>query len=368
MKQALIILSLLCLCFSLQAQVSATFSPREIQMNQVNTFTFDPVDPASQPILTHLTVMNQGAEQKIKLQVVLKWNNSVIIQPNQAVFISRDVLATGASLVLNNRDLITEQSSVYFEPEGSINIDIIDVMENYPTLEQAVLSGYFPDGQLRMEVSVKAENSPVWEDTDTFTISIRNAGAIYLISPGKAIGQLPSIVENIPVSFLWNAINTGFNEQSIVVKEFPPSIPPTSSTVAQTGTEVYRTPQGANAASGFSEYIPFNDEYYYAWRVYTPLYDETNFIEVDRSTSSGNFVASEWFVFRYMAEDMGDLGPEDVQDMLNALGSSQLINLLNLGYTPTGDVIYEGRVYRGQDAIDIINSLLGKEIEVEIKD
>lgn len=368
MKYLLIILSLAFLCFSLQAAVTARFSPREIQMNQMKTFTFDPVDPESQPILTQLTITNQAEPAHIKMQVVLRWNNNLIIQPNQAVFISREPLATGESLVLNNRDLIREQSSVYFEPEGNIFIDIIDVVENYPTLEEAVLSGYYPDGKMLLEVSVKAADAQNWENTATFSVTIRNAGAIYLSSPGKAIGDVPPVIDTTPVSFLWNAINTGFNTQSIVIKEFPPNASPSLSTVAQTGTVVYRTPEGIDAASGFSEYIPFNNGYYYAWRVHTPLYNETNYIELDKTNSGASFVASDWFVFQFKVNDPDPVGSEEVQSMLNALGNSQLINLQNLGFTPTGEVIYEGRVYRGQDAIDIINSLMGKDIQVEIKD
>ncbi|MDI3503531.1 MAG: hypothetical protein PWP64_467 [Candidatus Cloacimonadota bacterium] len=368
MKSLPIIICLVCLCLSLQAAVTATFSPREIQLNQLKTFTFDPADPESQPSLTQLTITNQAEPTHIKMQVVLRWNNSVIIQPNQAVFISREPLATGANLVLSNRDLIREQGSVYFEPEGNISIDIIDVIENYPTLEEAVLSGYYPDGRIFMEVSVKAADAQSWDSTATFTINIRNTGAIYLTSPGKAIGQVPPTIDTAPVSFLWNAINTGFNTQSIVIKEFPPHMEPDLSTVAQTGTVIYRTPEGTNVSSGFSEYIPFNDGYYYAWRVYTQLYTETNYLELDKSNSGTNFVASDWFVFQYQVNEPDPVGSEALQSMLNALGNSQLLNLQNLGFTPTGEVIYEGRVYRGQEAIDIISSLIGKDIQVEIKD
>jgi hypothetical protein len=41
---------------------------------------------------------------------------------------------------------------------------------------------------------------------------------------------------------------------------------------------------------------------------------------------------------------------------------------MNLGYTPTGAVIFEGRTYTGQEALDILSSLVGKDLTVEIKD
>jgi hypothetical protein len=44
------------------------------------------------------------------------------------------------------------------------------------------------------------------------------------------------------------------------------------------------------------------------------------------------------------------------------------MRILLQGYRPTGEVILDGRSYKGQDAVDIIESLAGKEFQVEIKD
>ena len=368
MKRILVILGMAVFCLGLGAAVTATFSPSELQVNKLSTFTFDPVSPQGQPILTHLTVTNLGATEKVIVQLVLKWNSNELIKPGEAVYISRQPLPTGQSLVLSNRDLVSEQGGIRLEPApgSSVNIDIMDVIENFPTLEGAVLSGYFPDGELLLETSVKAVSAANWENTSVFRIKVRNAGAIYPISPGKVIGQVAPSVKDIPVSFLWNSINTGFdfNQQQIVIKEFPPNSPPSFSTVAQTGVEIYRRA----ADSGFSDYIPFSDKYYYAWQVYTPIIDQTNIPAPDKAAPLGKSLASEWFVFRYLAEDMDAPNPEDVQAMLNILGNSYLIHLLNMGYAPTGEVLLDGRRYTGQDAVDILASLAGKEIHVELRD
>lgn len=370
MKRILIIISLALVCVGLNAAVTAVFQPRELQMNKVSTFTFDPVYPHEQPILTRLTVSNLGAPQKIKFQMVLKWNGNVLVRPNDAIFITKEPVATGQSIYLSNRDLVSKSGSVDLEVVGNVNIDLIEIVKGFPTLERAVLSGYFPDGELQLEISVKAENSPNWEATDVFRIKIRNAGAIYPISPGQAIGQVPPVVKDIPVSFLWNAINTGFdfNKQHLVIKEFPPNSPPSYSTVAQTGVEIYRSPEEENVDSGFSDYIPFSNEYYYAWRIYTPLRDRMDIPDVDRATTQGKFLASEWFVFRYIADHADAPSSNEVQAMLNILGNPILLRFLNMGLTPTGEVILDGRSYTGQPAIDILDSLVGKDIRVELKD
>lgn len=368
MKRILIMISLAMFCLGLRAAVTASFSPKGLQLNHLSTFTFDPVSPHEQPILSHLTITNQGLPQKVKLQVVLKWNNIVLIQPGKAVFVTIEPMGTGQSIRLSNRHLISDSGSPDLDTDGNISIDVISVMRSHSSLEDAILSGYFPDGELQLEASVKGVNSANWEFTDILTIRIRNAGAIYPISPGAAMGQLPPKVKEIPVSFLWNAINTGFNEQQIVIKEFPPNNPPSISTVAQTGVEVYRSPEGVNTPSGFSDYIPFTNKYYYAWRVYTPIYDQVNLNVLDKTSSNGNFMASEWFVFRYMADDMDAPNSNDVLALLQILGNPNLLNILNMGLSPTGEVIFEGRRYTGQDAVDILGSLVGKEIQVELKE
>lgn len=368
MKRTLVIIILALFCLGLSAAVTAVFNPPVLQLNQLATFTFDPLSPHEQALLTQLTITNLGEPQKLKIQVVLSYNNRVLVHPAEAIFITKETLSTGETLTLNNRNLISESESVELETVGSINMDIIRVMRNTPAMRDAILAGFFPDGEVKLEVSVKGEDSSSWEASDVFTIQIRNNGTIYPLSPGIVIGQVPPIENAIPISFLWNTINTGFNEQHIVIKEFPPNSPPSYSTVAQTGVEVYRSPEGVSELSGASPYIPFSDKYYYAWRVYTPLYDQRNPHELDKATSQGNFLASEWFVFRYIADDMDAPSPNELQALLNILGNDDLINILNMGYVPTGEVILENRSYTGQDAANILGSLMGKDIQVKLKD
>nr|MDK2850346.1 hypothetical protein [Candidatus Cloacimonadota bacterium] len=363
MKRRLIIVAFCISILSLGA-TNVSFSPQEIQLNRLSTLSFDPIRPESQPILTNATVTNGSEAQRIKMQVVLKWNNQTIIGPQELVSISKEVLSPHQSVILSNRDLITEHENIYFEPDGYTEIDIMDSIENYPTLEEAAISGYFPDGVLELELSVKGENSPNWESTGSFRIRIRNAGSIQLISPGRPIGQTPPNVSALPLSFFWNAVNTGFNDEQLVIREFAPYLPPQLSTVERSGTEVYHSETGV--MSGFSDYIPFNDGYYYAWQVYVPLYDENN--PLNQRSSAGNSLKSRWFVFRFVEDMPSDRDGSDIQALLNQLENEDLLNLQNLGFTPTGEVIFEGKVYRGQDAIDLISNLLGKEIEVRIMD
>jgi hypothetical protein len=334
-----------------------------LDVNQISTFSFDPYNPPAQPILANITLTNDNVAQQIEMQVVVQWNNIPILAEGNAILRSR-MLEPNETLFLTNRDLITEQASDLFS-DVSINFDIMDMVDKFPTLKDAVLSGYFPDGNLQMIVSLKPIGATTWQTTSTFTIRVRNAGGIYLNSPGALIGRKVPVIEHLPVSFIWNSVNTGFNDHKLVIREYPANNPPRLSTIRSTGVEVYHSPLHEN--SGFSQYLPLNNGYYYAWMVYTELYDQDN-IHLGRSGGHARKLESNWFVFRYMMDEGGDASPEDVQIMLNMLGNNALRNLFSLGYTPTGEVIFDGRTYKGQEALDLLAALAGKELKVEVKD
>jgi hypothetical protein len=364
MRRPILTIAFVLICLN-AFSISIVFSPPQIEVNQLSTFSFDPISPDEQPILTNVSITNDNTAQQIMLQVEVLWNGQTIIGEGMAVFRSR-MMEPGETLFLTNRDLITEQAGDNFSVVNN-DINIMDVVESFPTLEDAVLAGYFPDGSLQLLISVKADGAPDWQESSTFTIRIRNVGGIYLSSPGALIGQRVPELNHLPVSFIWNAVNTGFNPQKLVIREYPPNTPPRLSNILGTGTEIYHTPEGLDESSGFSEYLPFNSGYYYAWQVYTTLFDENNPSQ-GRADKQLKKQESSWFVFRYVMDEGGDVTAEDLQLVLNMLEDPALSNIMNLGYTPTGAVIFEGRTYTGQEALDILSSLVGKDLTVEIKD
>ena len=50
------------------------------------------------------------------------------------------------------------------------------------------------------------------------------------------------------------------------------------------------------------------------------------------------------------------------------LNNNELRNVYNSGYNTVGTIIFEGRTYSGQDALDLVESLMGKEIQVRLQD
>lgn len=361
MKTTILFISLLLMCLSLNA-LSLVFTPSGIDVNQISTFSFDPYNSATQPILTNAILTNDNVEQFVQMQVVITWNGIQILEEGKARFRTAQALAPNQVLNLTNRDLISSDASNYFVEE-ELDFNISDMVDKYPTLKDAVLSGYFPDGTLQLKVSLRPDGSTTWQEPSIFTIRIRNAGGIYLTGPGALIGRQVPVIGHLPVSFFWNAVNTGFNDQRLVIREFPPNNPPRLSTVKSTGVEVYHS--SGPEESGFSQYLPLNNGYYYAWMVYSDLYNQDN-IHLGRNTGNSPKLESNWFVFRYMMEEGGEASPEDVQILLKMLGNSMLTNIFSQGYTPTGEVIFNGKSYWGQDAVNILGNLVGKELHVDI--
>jgi hypothetical protein len=348
--------------------VSAMFTPSSISVNSFSTASFDPSTPWTQPIITTLNIQNTSSQDfKIYLRVEIYWSgvSTPLVNAN---YLSKEVLPAGAMFPsLTNQDLITNQASGPFNQVGSINFSLDEIVEQSTVLKNAVLAGYFPDGSLSIKIYVQPEDEGYqnWSGASvaTFTINVRNAGVIHLINPGVRVGGNPTLESAIPISFIWNAVGTGFNQYMLTIKEFPPNMPPTQNNVDVMGT-VFHQQAIEEGVGSFADFLPFNDGYYYAWRIYTSFYSETN--PSLRNEDRQNTLSSDWYVFKYASDSSVIQNANEIQAILNMLNNISLQNLYNDGYLPTGTVIYNGRSYTGQDAVDLVETLLGKELEIRV--
>lgn len=377
MKQQTVLLIILILPLMLLAQpnLSCSFNPTMVEVNTMNTASFDPYIPQSQPILTYLTIGNNGDSGRLDLRVKVLWNERFLIG---SIYQSIDSLVTNGVISLTNRDLITNQSSQYFEQKpGSPSISVSGAISENSLFGDAVLAGYFPDGDLQIKVAVRPYEESLW-DFDTpvpgeqlFTIRIRNAGEIKLVSPGVPLGTPPPSLSQNPLSFFWNAPETGMsiNTPILTIREFPPAMLPNINNVETTGNLFYQTPAGTTALNGFSEYLPFTSGNYYAWKISKSLADEYNPQPPPRRSTSGlQSLSADWYIFRYVSGSESDPGISEFQARLNMLNNNKLINLYTEGYVPVGVIFFEGRSYSGQDALNLIDTLVGQDIDVQLKD
>ncbi len=370
----LLLLVLLLLPLMGWAALSASFSPTSVEVNNMNTISFDPSDPNAQPMLTHLTVSGIPIEG-LDLKVGVYWN-----APQGAGFETGKLVVAdfesrpntsfpGGTVIFTNQELISDVGHPDFQNKGDSEISVSDVINANPTLKNAVLAGYFPDGNLELRIWVRPKSESTWDvpgNVDAqFFIKIRNAGAINLLTPGVAAGQNPPQISERPVSFQWNAVSTGFNKSALVIKEYPANNPPSLNSIENTGNLFY---QNDDVESGFADFLAFNPGNYYAWQVSTKLWNEFDYHST-RSQDNNLNLKSNWFVFRFVNESQNtSQAAADMQAQLNMLNNTTLRNLISQGYNPVGTVIYEGRTYTGQDALDLLSGLVGKELQIQLKD
>ncbi|MDY0151032.1 MAG: hypothetical protein RBS43_02020 [Candidatus Cloacimonas sp.] len=375
-KYSFILLALLLLpALGLAQNIMWNFSPTSVEVNTMNTASFDPYDPLAQPDLTTLFVKNTGLEPlRADMKVGVYWNNNFLVDAYyQTKPIAWAYIQPGQTISLSNRDLITNIGNYYFESKGDAGISVSGVIDANPLLKKAVMAGYFPDGNLQLRVWLRVWEAEAWVLPSTaggyqeFTIKIRNAGTINLISPGVAIGQNPPQVGILPPSFLWSSLATGINPNKLIIREFGPNSAPNPNTVANTGALFYQTPQGMADDSGFAHFLPFVPGNYYAWQVSTALSTEYEPFDPDRIRQNPHSVKSNWFIFQF-SDSTDGLGITEFQAKLNALDNNKLLKLNALGYVPLGEIIYEGNTYRGKEALDLLDSLIGHDILVELKD
>jgi hypothetical protein len=359
------------LLFAQSDEILISCQPSQIFVNSLNTGSFDPVNPQNQPVLTTITISNISQPPqpyKYDMEIVIKWNSTQIVDVK---FHSLSQLHPGIPAVFTNRDLITQNASTSFSsPDGDISIT--EIMDQNPVLRDALQSGFFPDGTITFEMTATPLTASGQSSTASFSVKVKNINAIFLTYPGKPCGQTSNVISMRPVTFLWNVVNTGIenNKYRLVIKEFERDNIPNSSNVETSGNVIFDRLLTENL---FSDFLPFQDHHYYAWQVSTGLFNEshTNWIPPDptHDTQPSSFMKSEWFTFKYVADQNASGGSsQQMMAILNSLRDPAIQNLLAQGYELTGVVVYEGQVYTGQEAIDLINSLLGKNLEIEIKE
>ncbi len=374
MRKHLLLLTFLLLALSgLYAQhpdITAWFTPHTISVNSFKTASFDPTTPWNQPILTNLLITNTSDTSfRFYLKLDILWSG--VSEPLvTAKYISEAAIpAHGQFDSLTNQDLITNQASALFNRVGSINFSLDDITSRSPILREAVLAGYFPDGELSLRVMVQPESSghENWSgaSVEIFTIRVVSAGAISLINPGAPAGSSPPLVDQNPVDFLWNSIGTEINQYRLTIREYPQNQPPEVKSLDNTGSVFYD-----NFISGnqFAEFLPFTPGNHYAWRISTNRWTELDpFVHPGpwRDDDPG-LITSGWNIFQYTLFESGEDPVHQISGVLNSLHEDKLEALFNEGFRPTGEIIWNGRSYTGQRAIDLIGQLRGQRVGIKV--
>ena len=363
----LLMLSGLC---ALHPDIWAWFTPQTISVNSFKTASFDPTTPWNQPILTSLLITNTSDSAfRFYLKLEIGWSG--VSEPLvTAIYISEEAIpAHGQFAPLTNQDLITNQASTLFNRVGSIDFSLDEITSSSPVLREAVLAGYFPDGELSLRVMVQPESDghENWSgaSVEIFTIRVASAGAISLISPGAPAGSSPPAVDQNPVNFLWNSIDTEINLYRLTIREYPQNLPPEINSLVNTGTVFFDNYVYDNQ---FAEFLTFTPGNHYAWRIST-----NRWTELDPLVHPGpwrdddpGLITSGWNIFQYTMFESGEDPVHQISAMLNSLKEDKLEAIFNEGFRPTGEIIWNGRSYSGQSAIDLIGQLQGQRAVITV--
>ena len=348
---------------------SGIFMPETIQVNEISVATFDPENAASQPFITSFTIQNISQKTlRLRMKVNVNWNGKELFEME---FESREPLAASETIFLSNSELFTNAANDYFTLIDFTHVSINDIIKISPTLKQSLLSGYFPDGTIQASISLKDAASSLYEAPSTFTLEVQNTGSITLFSPGQSIGSKPPKVSMKPLSFLWSAVNTGFNKAWITIREFPQMMPPSSNTVALSGSLFYETPDDVAAddlinSFLFSDHLAFNDGNYYAWQITMDRFTERNILAPSKRSKENSSLKSEWYVFQYVTDDSTLQNEDELKALLLTLNNDGINSLISQGYSPAGNVILNGRNYLGFDAVRLLDEIIDKELEIRV--
>lgn len=366
----IVLLPALAMLWARHPDITPWFTPHTISVNSFKTASFDPTTPWNQPILTSLLINNTSdAAFRFYLKLDIFWSG--VSEPLvTAKYISEAAIpAHGQFSPLTNQDLITNQASTLFNRVGSINFSLDDITSRSPILREAVLAGFFPDGELSLRVMVQPESDghENWSgaSVEIFTIRVASAGAISLISPGAPAGSSPPAVDQNPVNFLWNSIGTGINQYRLTIREYPHNLPPEVNSLDKTGSVFYDNSIFGNQ---FAEFLPFTAGNHYAWRISTNRWTELDPLVLPgpwRDDDPG-LITSGWNIFQYTLFESGEDPVHQISAVLNSLKEDKLEALFNEGFRPTGEIIWNGRSYSGQSAIDLIGQLQGQRAVITV--
>ncbi len=375
MKHVCILLLLLLAALPVLGQnldIGLMFHPQGVYVNSFKTASFDPETPWTQPVLTDLNIWNASDESfRFYMKVEVFWSGiegSLV----EAKYLSNTALAAGEHFFLTNQDLISNQASSYFNQQGPIDFSLEDIIERSDILKRAVMAGYFPDGVISIKVSVQPESLGVdnWSDASiaTFPITIRNSGVIYAISPGVPIGGTPTQISENPVSFLWNSMDTGFNDYQITIREYSQNNPPMAGSINNTGRVFYQNVMSDRSYS-FTEFLPYTPGNYYAWQISTARFTELhpNKDYGPWSKESEDYqISSEWNVFQYVSDGNHGDNIQSISASLLTLKDPRLSELLGSGFVPTGKVIFKGKEIEGNSTSDLFKNILNRDYKIRI--
>jgi len=365
MKVLVCLVLMMSLSLFLSAQdISISMNPQYQFYNVLPASSFDFQNPANQPLFFTVTASNTTGQpiEEFYLTYSLSWNDEYLIDFETRAR-NLDPLAADIPLIFNNQDILNETGSRYFgRPNPSLTLtEIIDRIPNFRDV--IINTGMLPDGIFIFVVRLVDANGQLLSNDDSMEIRVMNPGGIFLVSPGVSLGSTIPTVSSMPANFIWssNLAASPLNPFRLIIKEFDD---PSMLTPDYIETDGLTISDIDNLQSTYySDYIPLQDGRYYAWQISTEIIDPTLSIPPE--------INSPYYVFRYEEDSSYDQegAMNAIRMYLLSLNISWVTEMLNNGFDPSGIIDYNGTVWSGSGAENLIYELQNRQvIDVKLAD
>jgi hypothetical protein len=343
--------------------------PLDVNMSGPNFYnvlrisSFDVKNSSNQPVFFTVRTTNSNHESidDVWVYFTLSWNGQDLINPNTKSRYRNSPMAPGETFMFTNREIFSETASFYFSTPQP-NISVSTIINQMPDLRDTILNtGLFPDGSYQLTIQFKNETGTLdLSGQHSINFTVRNPGGIFLIRPGTTPGATIPSISGSPINFLWSSNLGGTqygNTFTLTVKEFDEREMLSQEFIETSGNTILNASD--IQTTYYSDFINFRENRFYAWQVSTELFDP----------AAGSFTAtseikSPYFVFRYSSEadSAEDTTLEELNAFLLNLNIPGIAEFLGEGFSPTGVIEYNGEVYTGSDALNLIQNLLNRTV------
>ncbi|MBN2829634.1 MAG: hypothetical protein JXR56_04875 [Candidatus Cloacimonetes bacterium] len=360
MKKSLLCLLLLISVIVVFAQsISITALTAPGTYNSFNMAQIDPDMPYSQPMIFRWnlskTLPDGITELPFDLKVKLMWDG-VSIPLLDYVISAKPNLWSMNTIDFSNRDIFTSiDTDKFYSSDESISLD--NLFDAAPALEDVVLNtGLLPDGEYTLTVQATFIGGE--SNISEVSFWVKNANSIFLNYPGVSLGQsIPQINNNIVV-FNWQSNLVGINQFNLTIREYELKDDLVGRDLDTSGRLFLEIEN--LSSSVYSEFMPFNNEYYYAWKVSTPVTTESavNAIKIE----------SEYKVFQFSDDGASTTNgfTDRIVELLRKFNNRDVNQLLDNGNIPTTNVVTEDNWLTGEKAIAEIKEFIGKPVKITI--
>jgi hypothetical protein len=361
-------------------QMTLDLTPGITFFNSLNASSFDPDQPNNQPLIFTVQIHNTGLIE-YSMHVELLWNSNQLFD---TYFLAKTENIQSMT-PLTNQSLLTANASMYFHSPDP-GLDLNSIMNENPEFKDAILNtGRLPDGiyYIHLQTVSPDNHSQVYSNELVISFEVRNANAIYLQSPGVPLGSMIPSLGVLPLTFIWNSNLVGLNiaqmpslgKFTLTIREFN-QVEELQADNVENG-QIFRLIPDI-MGSIYTEYIPFQNNKYYAWQISTPL-------SASNSNNPDDVPAlkSPWYVFKFTSEVTGDgsggdngtgltgsngasggtTAEDELLIFLTNLNDPQVNGLLNDEFRPTGNVFVGDQLYTGNSALQQLQRLAGKTIK-----